>query len=88
MRLTTVVELHRSNELRSNLVEHVGSKFIKFLESKQFLKFDTIQSPELSLVDPRRYPCFRPEGFDPYPHTQFYKLDLIHMGCPGSTTLV
>ena len=36
MRLTTLVELHRSNELRSNLVEHVGSKFVKpFFESKQ-----------------------------------------------------
>ena len=36
MSLTTLVELHRSDELRSNLVEHFGSKFFTpFLESKQ-----------------------------------------------------
>ena len=36
MRSNTLVELHMSNEMRSNLVEHVGSKFvIPFLESKQ-----------------------------------------------------
>ena len=26
--------------------------------------------PEFSLVDPRTYPCFQPEGFDPYPRRQ------------------
>ena len=36
MRLTTLVELLSSNKLSSNLLEHVGSKFvIPFLESEQ-----------------------------------------------------
>ena len=45
MRSTTLVELHRLNELRSTLVKHVGSKFvIPFPIFPKFLEFDTIQS--------------------------------------------
>ena len=68
MRYTTLVDLHRSNELRSNLVEICYP--ISRIETVFAIRHDSVDIfPEFSLFNPWTYPCFRPEGFDPYPRT-------------------